>query len=64
MALAHEIKKALAMCYKQGLSSECAGCPYKAHSGVCMDALIEDALTLINQQQAEIDRLIAERKEQ
>ena len=64
MALAHEVKKALAMCYKQGMFSECTGCIYKAYNGVCMDALIEDALTLINQQQAEIDRLIAERKEQ
>ena len=38
MALAFEIKKALAMCYKQGLTSECEECPYREYNGVSMDA--------------------------
>jgi hypothetical protein len=31
--------------------------------GFCIDALMNDARVLINQQKAEIDRLIAERKD-
>ena len=52
---AHEVKKSLSMCYKQGLSSECAECQYRAYKGVCMDALMEDALALINQLEAKMD---------
>ncbi len=64
MALAHEVKKSLEMCYKQGVTSECVGCRYSEYEGgFCIDALMNDALTLINQQKAEIDRLIAERKD-
>ena len=63
MALAFEIKKALAMCYKQGLTSECDGCPYREHNGVCMDALMEDALDLIIKLQDAICGMVAERKD-
>ena len=44
----NEVKKALEMCYKQGLTSECKACPYREHNNVCMDALMEDALAVIN----------------
>jgi hypothetical protein len=43
-----EVKEALGMCYKQGLTSECTGCTYREHNNVCMDALMEDALAVIN----------------
>ena len=43
-----EVKNALSMCYKQGLTSECDGCGYRGHKSVCMDALMEDALAVIN----------------
>ena len=42
-----EVKNALEMCYKQGLTSECTGCTYREHNNVCMDALMEDALAVI-----------------
>lgn len=42
-----EVKEALGMCYKQGLTSECTGCTYREHNNVCMDALMEDALAVI-----------------
>ena len=44
-----EVKQALEMCYKQGITSECNGCAYRGHNNVCMDALMEDALAVINQ---------------
>lgn len=52
---AQEVKKALAMCYKQGLTDECKGCVYKGHGGICIDALLEDALALINSLESCID---------
>lgn len=62
MVLAHEVKKALAICKDR--ESNCNECQYFGTAGVlCIDKLIEDALVLINQQKAEIDRLIAERKD-
>lgn len=42
-----EVKEALGMCYKQGLTSECTGCTYREHNNVCMYALMEDALAVI-----------------
>ena len=44
-----EVKQTLEMCYKQGITSECNGCAYRGHNNVCMDALMEDALAVINQ---------------
>ena len=44
-----EVKQTLEMCYKQGLTSDCNGCAYRGHNNVCMDALMEDALAVINQ---------------
>ena len=62
MKLAHEIKKALAICNDN--ESNCNECPYWGTAGVfCIDELLEDALALIDQQKAEIDRLLAERKD-
>ena len=59
MKLAHEIKKALAICKDD--ESNCKECPYWGTACVfCIDELLEDALALIDQQKAEIDRLIAE----
>ena len=52
---AEQVKKALAMCYKQGLTSECDGCVYKANKNICIDALMEDALALINSLESCID---------
>lgn len=64
MANVNEVKKALDMCIHAGLTSECNGCVYREYEGgFCIDALMNDALALINQQKAEIDRLIAERKD-
>ena len=48
MTNANEVKKALGMCYKQGLTSECVGCEYRENSSGCIDALMEDAFALIN----------------
>ncbi len=45
-----EVKKALEFCFKQGMTSDCNGCAYKGYEGgVCMDALMEDALAVIKQ---------------
>jgi hypothetical protein len=43
-----EVKRILGMCVKQGILSECKGCPYSKSNSSCMDALMEDALTVIN----------------
>lgn len=43
-----KVKRTLEMCYKQGITSECNGCAYRGHNNVCMDALMEDALAVIN----------------
>ena len=52
---AQAVKNALAMCYKQGITSECDGCAYRGHNNVCMDALMEDTLALINSLESCID---------
>ena len=60
---AQKVKESLAMCCKQVTATECAKCVYHEYEGgFCIDALMNDARVLINQQKAEIDRLIAERK--
>lgn len=43
-----EVKRTLGMCVKQGIASECKGCPYSKSKRSCVDALMEDALTVIN----------------
>ena len=43
-----EVKKALGICYKEGLTGDCKGCTYKGKDSICMDALMEDALAVIN----------------
>lgn len=43
-----EVKRILGMCVKQGISSECKGCPYIKSKSTCLDALMEDALAVIN----------------
>ena len=43
-----EVKRILGMCVKQGIASECKGCPYIKSNSSCVDALMEDALTVIN----------------
>ena len=48
----NEIKKALECC----ISLSCEGCPLKDEHG-CLTISDENALTLINRQQAEIERL-------
>ena len=53
-----EIVTALTACHKGNGEAECEKCPYVGKRG-CMDILGEDALALINRQQAEIERLTA-----
>lgn len=52
-----EIKKALV--WHLNDETHCSGCPYEEHSVThyCVDMVIQDALDLINRQQAEIERL-------
>lgn len=50
-----EIIKALECCSNQKYISDCEKCKYFAFD--CKDTLIEQALDLINRQQAEIERL-------
>jgi len=55
-----EIIKALECCH---VGSNCGCCPYnefRTKSGLCVDMLYKDAFTLINRQQAEIERLTYE----
>lgn len=49
-----EIKKALV--WHSNDETHCSGCPYEEHSVMhyCVDMVIQDALDLINRQQAEI----------
>lgn len=53
-----EIVTALTACHKGNGEAECEKRPYVGKRG-CMDILGEDALALINRQQAEIERLTA-----
>lgn len=53
----NEIKKALA--WHSNDETHCSGCPYEEHSVThyCVDMVIQDALDLINRQQARIKEL-------
>ena len=57
----NEIIKALECCVKTEFISDCAKCEMFAID--CKDILIENALDLINRQQAEIERLEAQHRE-
>lgn len=48
-----DIKKALKYCF----NGECEFCPYRGDKFFCFDKVKEEALDLINRQQAEIERL-------
>lgn len=62
MANAQEVIKRLDVCLKQG--RECTGCVYREYEGgFCIDALMRDAITLLEQQAEEIRRLTAGRKD-
>ena len=50
-----EIKKALLHCDKEGDSPECRLCPLMREEG-CMDILVRDALTLIQQLEAQVGK--------
>lgn len=53
-----EVKKAMDVCIHAGITSECNGCVYREYEGgFCIDALMKDALALIEQQEKEIRRL-------
>lgn len=51
-----EIKEALETC----ILGYCTGCPYDGCDGDCRDELHKDVLTLITEQEKEIERLKAE----
>ena len=53
----NEIKKALV--WHSNDETHCSGCPYEEHSVThyCVDMVIQDALDLINRQQADNERL-------
>lgn len=61
MVSVNEVKKSLDVCsYNE---SNCVGCVYREYEGeLCVDGLLKDALYLIKRQEAEINRLKAERK--
>ena len=52
-----EIKKALV--WHSNDETHCSGCPYEEHSVThyCVDMVIQDALDLLNRQQARIKEL-------
>ena len=52
-----EIIQALQMCHLQGVTSECKGCFYRECPDGCIENMQKDALDLIKQQQAEIEKL-------
>jgi hypothetical protein len=53
-----EIKKALEICSITNMVLECKDCPYDTFNARnCTTKLCEDAIDLINRQQAEIERL-------
>lgn len=55
-----QIKKALEVCSMTNMTLECKNCPYNTFNvRYCSIKLCEDALDLINRQQAEIERLKA-----
>lgn len=54
-----EIKKALETC----ILGYCTGCPYDGCDGDCRDELHKDVLTLITEQEIEIERLKEEKKQ-
>lgn len=54
-----EIKEALETC----ILGYCTGCPYDGCDGDCRDELHKDVLTLITEQEKEIERLKAEKKQ-
>ena len=57
-----EIIKALECCKRDFSMRNCLDCPYnKEKSAKCMSFMIEDALDLINRQQAEIEKLNEEK---
>ena len=57
-----EVKKALYVCIHAGITNDCNGCVYREYEGgFCIDALMNDALALIEQQEKEIRRLKSER---
>ena len=50
MTKADEVKKALDVCINQGFGSKCHECVYREYEGgFCIDALMKDALDVINQ---------------
>lgn len=51
-----EIKKALECCCNSDFNTACRNCQYLTHPR-CNDMLCKDALTLINEQENEIERL-------
>ena len=54
----NEIIKALECCISNELAWEnCPDCPYRKYRLSCMDDMLADAISLINRQQAEIERL-------
>lgn len=55
-----DIKKALKYCF----NGECEFCPYRGDKFFCFDKVKEEALDLINRQQAEIERYEKESNEQ
>ena len=57
----NEIIKALECCVKGLECKNCPANPHKGNYGYCTSLLLKDALDLINRQQAEIERLTAER---
>jgi hypothetical protein len=62
MVNVNEVKKALHSCIDN--ESNCAGCVYREYKGgFCIDALMRDAITLLEQQEEEIRRLTAGRKD-
>lgn len=64
MAKADEVKKALDVCINQGFGSKCHECVYREYEGgFCIDALMKDAIDVLEQQAEEIRRLTAGRKD-
>ena len=53
-----QVKAALRQCKTE---YSCNGCPYKSFGDDCFEKLNNDALDLINRQEAEIERLREER---
>ena len=59
-----EIIKALECCKRDFSMRNCLDCPYnKEKSANCVSFMIEDALDLINRQQAEIEKLTADNEQ-